>query len=54
MKRLPDVVSTLNNEVTRLTGKMPAAGIKEKNVVAKPSTPYTRPVGVKTSAAHQC
>ena len=46
VKRLPDVVSALNNEVTRLTGKMPAAAIKEKNVAAKPSTPYTRPVGV--------
>ena len=46
VKRLPDVVSALNNEVTRLTGKMPAAAIKEKNVVANPSTPYTRPVGV--------
>ena len=42
VKRLPDVVSALNNEVTRFTGKMPAAAIKEKN----PSTPYTRPVGV--------
>ena len=46
VKRLPDVVSALNNEVTRLTGKRPAAAIKEKNVVAKPSTPYSRPVGV--------
>ena len=46
VKRLPDVVSALNNEVTRLTGKRPAAAIKEKSVVAKPSTPYTRPVGV--------
>ena len=39
VKRLPDVVSALNNEVTRLTGKRPAAAIKEKSVVAKPSTP---------------
>ena len=46
VKRLPDVVSALNNETTRLTGKRPAAAIKEKSVVAKPSTPYSRPVGV--------
>ena len=46
VKRLPDVVSALNNEVTRLTGKKPAVAIKEKSVVAKPSTPYARPVGV--------
>ena len=46
VKRLPDVVSTLNNEVTRLTGKKPASAIKEKNIVSKPSTPYSRPVGV--------
>ena len=46
VKRLPDVVNALNNEVTRLTGKRPAAAIKEKSVVAKPSTPYSRPVGV--------
>ena len=46
VKRLPDVVNALNNEVTRLTGKRPAVAIKEKNVVAKPSTPYSRPVRV--------
>ena len=46
VKRLPDVVNALNNEVTRLTGKKPASAIKEKNIVAKPSTPYLRPVGV--------
>ena len=57
VKRLPYVVSALNNEITRLTGKRPAAAIKEKSVVAKPSTPYSRPVGVnekKTSSSHQC
>ena len=37
--------STLNKEVTRLTGKKPAEAIKEKAVFAKPSTPYLRPVG---------
>ena len=46
VKRLPDVVKALNNEVTRLTGKKPAYAIKEKNIVSKPSTPYSRPVGV--------
>ena len=43
VKRLPDVVNALNNEVTRLTGKEPASAIKEKNIVSKP---YSRPVGV--------
>ena len=36
----------LNNEITRLTGKRTASAIKEKSVIAKPSTPYSRPVGV--------
>ena len=36
VKRLPDVVSALNNEVTRLTGKKPKDAIKEKAVSAKP------------------
>ena len=46
-KRLPDVVSALNNEVTSLTGKKPAVAIKEKAVASKPSTKYSRPVGLK-------
>ena len=46
VKRLPEVVSALNNEVTRLTGKKPAEANKEKSVYSKPSTPYSRPVGV--------
>ena len=46
VKRLPAVVSALNNEVTRLTGKKPAQAIKEKTVSSKPATPYMRPVGV--------
>ena len=57
VERLPDVVNALNNEVTRLTGKKPAVAIKEKSVVAKPSTPYSRPVGMnekKTSTSHPC
>ena len=43
---VPDVVSALNNEVTRLTGKKPAQAIKEKAISSKPATPYMRPVGV--------
>ena len=46
VKRLPSVVSALNNEVTRLTGKKPAQAIKEKSIYSKPATPYLRPVGV--------
>ena len=46
VKRLPAVVSALNNEVTRLTGKKPAEAIKDKSVYSKPATPYSRPVGV--------
>ena len=45
VKRLPQVVAALNNEVTSLTGKKPAVAIKEKYVSAKPSTPYSRAVG---------
>ena len=46
VKRLPDVVSALNNEVARLTGKKPSQAIKDKAVSAKHATPYMRPVGV--------
>jgi len=46
VKRLPDVVKALNNEVTSLTGKKPALAIKEKAVSSKPSTKYSRPVCV--------
>jgi len=45
VKRLPEVVSALNNKVTSLIGKKPAIAIKEKAVCARPSTPYSRPVG---------
>ena len=38
--RLPAVISALNKEVTRLTGKKPAEAIKKKTVSA---TPYLRP-----------
>ena len=47
VKRLPEVVSALNNEVASLTGKKPAVSIKEKAVSAKPSTKHLRPVGQK-------
>ena len=46
MKRLPDVVSALNNEVTKLINKKPAEAIKEKAVSSKPSTTYSTPVGL--------
>ena len=46
VKRLPAVVSALNHEVTRLIGKKPSQAIKEKAVSSKPSTPYSKPVGV--------
>ena len=45
VKRLPSVVSALNNQVTRLIGMKPATAIKKKNVYAEPSTKYLRPVG---------
>ena len=45
VKRLPVVVSALNNEVTSLIGKKPAVAIKEKAVYARASTSYSRPVG---------
>ena len=46
VKRLPDVVRALNNEVTSLIGKNHAVAIKEKSVSSKPSTKYNRPVGL--------
>ena len=46
VKRLPDVVHALNNEVTNLIGRKPAVAIKEKAVSSKPSTKYNRPVGL--------
>ena len=45
VKRLPSVVSALNNQVTRLIGMKPATAIKEKAVVSQPATKYLRPVG---------
>ena len=46
VKRLPDVVSAITNEVTSLIGKKTAVAIKEKEVFSKPSTKYDRPVGL--------
>ena len=43
VKRLPDVVNSLTNEVTSLIGKKPAVAIKGKAVSSKPSTKYSRP-----------
>ena len=45
VKRLPEVVNALNNEVTRLIGKKPAVAIREKVISAKPATTYMRPIG---------
>lgn len=40
--RLPDVVSALNNEITRLTGKKPSEAIKEKSTKIQSSYPTKR------------
>ena len=45
VKRLPNVVRALNNEVTSLIGKKPAVAIKEKEVSSLPKK-YNRPVGL--------
>ena len=45
VKRLPEVVSAFNNEVTGVIGKKPADTIEKKTVYSKPSTPYLSPVG---------
>ena len=42
VKRLPEVVSALNREKTRLTGRRPVDAIKEKMINAKSSTLYSR------------
>ncbi|PFX13408.1 hypothetical protein AWC38_SpisGene22506 [Stylophora pistillata] len=47
VKRLPEVVSALNSEETRLTGKKLIDAIKEKAVDANSPTSYSRPVGFK-------
>jgi len=45
--RLPAVVTALNNEVTRLTGKKPKDAIRVKTVAQKHSLPANRPVGLR-------
>ena len=45
VKRLPEVVSALNCEKSRLTEKRPVDAIKKKVVDAKSSTFHSRPVG---------
>ena len=47
VKRLPEVVRALNNEVTRLTGKRPVDAIRERAVNARSSVRSSRPVGLK-------
>jgi len=51
VKRLPDVVKALNNEVTSLIGKKPAVAIKEKAVTSRPSTKYSKPLGLKEKSS---
>ena len=36
---LPELLKDLNNNITRLTGKVPSIAIKQENVVSKPSLP---------------
>ena len=48
VKRLPAVVSALNEEVTRLTGKRPSEAIRAKSVAQTPSSTVPgRPVGLR-------
>ena len=48
VQRLPAVVSALNNEETRLTGKKPKDAIKDKNVIQNPSSVIPgRSIGLK-------
>ena len=48
VKRLPDVVKALNNEVTRLTGKKPAVAIKKKKVLWQSLPPLTQGLLART------
>ena len=45
VRRFPEVVAALNQQVTRLIGKKPKEAIKQKTVFAASATPYFRPVG---------
>ena len=46
VNRLPEVISALNNEVTRLTNKKPIDAIKTNMVKSKASTVSKRPIGL--------
>ena len=48
VKRLPEVVRALNNEVTRSTGKRPVDAIRERAVNARSSVRSSRPVGLRS------
>ena len=56
VKRLPDVVSALNNEMTSLIGKKPAVAIKEKASLQSRQQSITGLLDwpKKTSSSHQC
>ncbi|CAH3040280.1 unnamed protein product, partial [Pocillopora meandrina] len=45
--RLPEVVSTLNSEMTRWTGKKPVDATKDQSVDTRNSMTSSRPVGLK-------
>ena len=47
VRRLPDVIKQLNNEVTRLTGKKPRIAIKLLSVRYESSAPANRPTGME-------
>lgn len=47
VKKLPEVVSALNNEVTSLTDMKPVDAIKKLAVSSQPSSKYSRPVDLK-------
>ena len=51
VKRLPDIVAVQNVEVTNLIEKKTAVAIKDKSVTFKPSTKYSRPVGLKEKSS---
>ena len=47
MLALPEVVSALNNEPTRLTGKKPSEAIRSSSVSHKHSLPAKRAIGIE-------
>ena len=52
VKRLPEVVSALNNTVTRLIGKKPADAIREKAVSSKPPPRICALLGGMRGSSH--